>query len=100
MFDSGLEEVIRRRFRFFRQQDKGSQAKRTRNRLHKGGLSACKPMVYSPLTVKRRAIRRKWAVEQRDLIQSDWSPVLFMDKSSFCLKCYTACILVWRERST
>ncbi|GFX86341.1 HTH_Tnp_Tc3_2 domain-containing protein [Trichonephila clavipes] len=36
-----------------------------RNRLHKGGLYACRPMVCIPLTPRHRAARRRWAAEHR-----------------------------------
>ncbi|GFU30493.1 transposable element Tcb2 transposase [Trichonephila clavipes] len=71
-----------------------------RNRLHEGGLYACKPMVCIPLTPRPRAARRRWAAEHRDWEQHDWSQVLFTDESLFSLECDTRRVLVWRDRGT
>ncbi|GFX70489.1 hypothetical protein TNCV_4474231 [Trichonephila clavipes] len=48
-----------------------------RNRLHKGGLYARRPMVCIPLTPRHCAARKRWDAEHRDWEQHDWSQVLF-----------------------
>lgn len=71
-----------------------------RNRLHRGGLYARRPMVCIPLTSSHRAARRRWAAEHHDWEQRDWGHVLFTDESRFSLESDTRRVLVWRERGT
>ncbi|GFV57880.1 transposable element Tcb2 transposase [Trichonephila clavipes] len=71
-----------------------------RNRLHKGGLYARRPMVCIPLTPRHCAARKRWNAEHRDWEQHDWSQVLFTDESPFSLECDTRRVFVWRDRGT
>ncbi|GFT50920.1 uncharacterized protein TNCV_1195211 [Trichonephila clavipes] len=47
------------------------------------------PIVCIPLSPRPRAARRRWAAENRDWEQHDWSQVLFTDESRFSLECDT-----------
>ncbi|GFX54419.1 transposable element Tcb2 transposase [Trichonephila clavipes] len=71
-----------------------------RNRLHEGGIYARRSMVSIPLTPRHRTARRRWAAENRDWEQHNWSQVLFTDESRFSLECGTRRVLVWRDRGT
>ncbi|GFY22642.1 hypothetical protein TNCV_2179031 [Trichonephila clavipes] len=44
-------------------------------------------MVCIGLTERLRAVQRNWAAEHQDWIQSDWSQVLFTDKSRISSEC-------------
>ncbi|GFU83213.1 transposable element Tcb2 transposase [Trichonephila clavipes] len=57
-------------------------------------------MVCIPLTPRHRAARRRWAAENRDWEQHDWSQVVFTDESRFSLECGTRRVLVWRRGGT
>ncbi|GFW02337.1 hypothetical protein TNCV_1732521 [Trichonephila clavipes] len=43
-------------------------------------------MACIPLTARHRTTRRKWAPEQRNMMQSDQSKLLFKDESQFSLE--------------
>ncbi|KAL0185662.1 hypothetical protein M9458_017332, partial [Cirrhinus mrigala] len=69
--------------------------KRSRNRLHEGGMRARRPQVGVVLTAQHCAGRLAFAREHQD---RHWRPVLFTDESRFTLSTCDRRDRVWRRR--
>ncbi|KAK7112337.1 hypothetical protein V1264_011806 [Littorina saxatilis] len=69
-----------------------------RNRLHKFGLRARRPVRGTTLTTNHRAARRAWCTQHVKWQRQQWAQVLFTDESRFCLEPADGRIRVWRCR--
>ena len=67
-----------------------------RNRLHEFGLNARRPAVRVPLTRQHVQDRLDFARTHVRWTICDWTPVLFIDESRFCLDFTDKRQLVWR----
>ena len=67
-----------------------------RNRLHDADLRSRRPAIRVPLTGYHVQIRLAWAWDHVSWTQNDWAPVLFTDKSRFCVDFIDRRATVWR----
>ena len=61
-----------------------------RNRLHSSGLIARRPVICIPFTPYHIQERLDWARQHVGWTLNDWTLVLFMDESKFCID-FTDC---------
>ncbi|GFV47599.1 transposable element Tcb2 transposase [Trichonephila clavipes] len=71
-----------------------------RNRLHKAGLYARRPVVCVLLNERQRRNRLCWAREHVSWTQQQWASVLFTDESRFTMESDSGRLLIWREQRT
>ena len=68
-----------------------------RNRLHDAGLRSRRPAIQVPLTRYHVQMRLAWAPDHVTWTQNDWAPVLFTDKSRFCVDFTDRRARVWEN---
>lgn len=69
-----------------------------RNRLHRFGLNARRPLQVTPLTARHRADRLAWARDHVTWTMQQWSSVLFTDESRITLHRNDGRRRRWRRR--
>lgn len=72
-------------------------ARTVRRRLQQHGLSARRPLLRLPLTLRLRQARLQWCIQRRTWTQ-EWRRVVFTDESRYCIKHHDGRIRVWRHR--
>lgn len=72
-------------------------ARTVRRRLQQHGLSARRPWLRLPLTLRHRQERLQWC-DQRRTWTREWHHVIFTDESRFCIQDHDGRIRVWRHR--
>ena len=68
------------------------------NRLHSSGLMARRPAIRIPFTSYYIQERLDWACQHVGWALNDWTPVLFMDESKFCIDFNDRRARVWKAR--
>ena len=70
-----------------------------RNRLHEAGLRSWRPAICIPLTRHHVQEHLEWARDHVTWALNDWTPILFTDKSRFCVDFTDRRARVWRMRN-